>query len=76
MLDLRMLVPHVSGPNSVKVATPLPELEAAKVNISKAYLVSCTNLRASGLAAAAVVLEGKSVAPDVQFYVAAASSAV
>lgn len=76
VLDLRTLVPHVSGPNSVKVATPLPELEAAKVNINKAYLVSCTNSRASDLAAAAAVLEGKSVAPGVQFYVAAASSVV
>ncbi|KAH9029871.1 hypothetical protein EDB85DRAFT_1866930 [Lactarius pseudohatsudake] len=76
VLDLATLVPHVSGPNSVKVSTPLPDLEARRIQIQKAYLVSCTNSRASDLAAAAAVLRGRHVAPGVEFYVAAASSAV
>ena len=75
-LDLSSLVPHVSGPNSVKISTPLPELTAKKININKAYLVSCTNSRASDLAAAAAVVRGKKIAPGVDFYVAAASSVV
>ncbi|KAG9015233.1 mitochondrial Homoaconitase [Tulasnella sp. JGI-2019a] len=75
-LDLSTLVPHVSGPNSVKISTPLPILEASRVAIQKAYLVSCTNSRASDLAAAAAVMEGKYVADGVEFYVAAASSVV
>ncbi|KAE9400891.1 aconitase iron-sulfur domain-containing protein [Gymnopus androsaceus JB14] len=58
--DLSSLVPHVSGPNSVKVSTPLPTLQAQKIPINKAYLVSCTN----------------SLHENVEFYVAAASSAV
>ncbi|EIN09856.1 homoaconitase [Punctularia strigosozonata HHB-11173 SS5] len=76
VFDLASLVPHVSGPNSVKVATPLPALEAQQIRINKAYLVSCTNARASDLAAAAAVLRGRKVAPGVHFYVAAASSRV
>ncbi|EEB96043.1 hypothetical protein MPER_04890, partial [Moniliophthora perniciosa FA553] len=38
IFDLSSLVPHVSGPNSVKVSTPLPELESKRIDIQKAYL--------------------------------------
>lgn len=75
-IDLSTLVPHVSGPNSVKVATPLPKLLDPPIAINKAYLVSCTNSRASDIASAADVLRGKKVAPGVEFYIAAASSRV
>lgn len=76
VLDLSTLVPHVSGPNSVKVSTPLPILEDKHIEIQKAYLVSCTNSRVSDLAAAAAVMKGNKVAPGVEFYIAAASSTV
>jgi homoaconitate hydratase len=76
VFDLSTLVPHVSGPNSVKVSTPLPVLEEARINIQKAYLVSCTNSRVSDIAAAAAVMRGNKVAPGVEFYIAAASSLV
>ncbi|KAJ5330935.1 hypothetical protein N7476_000718 [Penicillium atrosanguineum] len=81
-LNLSSLTPYVSGPNSVKVATPLSELEAANIPVNKAYLVSCTNSRASDIAAAARVFkeaaeknDGKipKIADGVQFYIAAAS---
>ena len=81
-LDLSSLSPYVSGPNSVKVATPLLDLEAQSVKIDKAYLVSCTNSRASDLAAAAKVFRDAAndnngqipkVANGVNFYIAAAS---
>ncbi|TKY90385.1 hypothetical protein EX895_000383 [Sporisorium graminicola] len=75
-LDLATLVPHVSGPNSVKVSTPLDELASQNITINKAYLVSCVNSRASDLKAAADVIRGKKVASGVEFYVAAASSVV
>ena len=52
-LNLSTLSPYVSGPNSVKVATPLRDLETRNIKLNKAYLVSCTNSRASDLAAAA-----------------------
>ncbi|KAI6107930.1 hypothetical protein F5141DRAFT_86071 [Pisolithus sp. B1] len=76
LFDLSTLVPHVSGPNSVKLSTPLPTLEEARIPIQKAYLVSCTNSRVSDISAAATVMKGNKVAPDVQFYIAAASSVV
>ena len=76
VFDLSTLVPHVSGPNSVKISTPLPELASKKIPIQKAYLVSCTNSRVSDLAAAAAVMKGNKVASGVEFYIAAASSAV
>ncbi|KAJ3105457.1 mitochondrial Homoaconitase [Phlyctochytrium planicorne] len=82
-LNLSSLSPTISGPNSVKVATPLAVLEAENIPIHKAYLLSCTNARASDLKAAADIirrakndgLEGK-VKDGVEFYVAAASEVV
>ncbi|KAI9890897.1 MAG: mitochondrial Homoaconitase [Vezdaea aestivalis] len=80
-LDLSTLSPYVSGPNSVKVATPLLELEAQDLRVDKAYLISCTNSRASDLAAAAKVFttaaEGgviPKIPSSVKLYIAAASS--
>ncbi|CDZ96680.1 homoaconitate hydratase [Phaffia rhodozyma] len=75
-LDLSTLVPHISGPNSVKISNPLPKLLSPPIAINKAYLVSCTNSRASDIAAAAAVVRGKKVAQGVEFYIAAASSLV
>ncbi|KAF4343481.1 homoaconitase mitochondrial [Fusarium beomiforme] len=79
-LNLSTLSPIVAGPNSVKIATPLKNLEAENIPVNKAYLVSCTNSRASDIAAAARVFreaakEGKpaKIAPGVNFYIAAAS---
>lgn len=75
-LDLSTVSPYVSGPNSVKVATALTELEKKQIAIHKAYLVSCVNSRASDLRAAARVLKGRKIADGVEFYIAAASSEV
>ncbi|TPX35126.1 hypothetical protein SmJEL517_g02418 [Synchytrium microbalum] len=75
-LDLSTVSPYVSGPNSVKVAQPLADLEPQNIKIQKAYLVSCTNARASDLKAAADVFRGRKVADGVEFYFAAASTEV
>ncbi|KYK54358.1 hypothetical protein DCS_06316 [Drechmeria coniospora] len=78
-----LLSPYVSGPNSVKVMTPLAELEARKIKVDRAYIVSCTNSRASDIAAAAKVFKDAAkanpgttptIADGVQFYIAAASA--
>lgn len=83
-LNLSSLCPYVSGPNSVKIATPLNDLQSQNIKIDKAYLVSCTNSRASDIAAAADVFRVAArdingtvpkVADHVQFYISAASSA-
>lgn len=79
-LNLSSLSPFASGPDSVKVATAVSELAKQDIKIDKAYLVSCTNSRASDLAAAAQVFKkakengevGK-IPESVKFYVAAAS---
>ncbi len=75
-LDLCEVGPHISGPDSVQVATPLAEIEAEKIAIHKAYLVSCVNSRVEDIAAAAAVLEGQHIASGVELYVAAASREV
>ncbi|WPH01186.1 homoaconitase, mitochondrial [Acrodontium crateriforme] len=81
-LDLSTLSPYVSGPNSVKVATPLVELEEQNIKVDRAYLVSCTNSRRSDIAAAAKVFKDAAhfnggvvpkIAEGVNFYIAAAS---
>ena len=80
-LNLSTLSPHVSGPNSVKVATPLNDLIAKNIKVNRAYVVSCTNSRASDLAAAAKVFKDAAkenpnvkIADGVQLYIAAASA--
>ena len=75
-LDLGSVSPHLSGPNHVKVMTPVAEMRKRKIKIHKAYLVSCVNSRPEDLAAAAQVVRGRTVAEGVEFYIAAASSEV
>ena len=83
-LDLSTLPPYVSGPNSVKIANPLRDLERQKIKVDKAYLVSCTNSRASDIAAAAKVFKEAAkkskenkipqIPQHVKFFIAAASA--
>jgi homoaconitate hydratase len=75
-LELGSIVPHVAGPNEVKTITPLPEIQARKVAIHKAYLLSCVNSRLEDIAEAARVIRGKKVAPGVSMYLAAASAEI
>lgn len=82
-MDLSTLSPHVSGPNSVKVMTPLNKLAQQNIKINRAYIVSCTASRASDLASAAKVFRDAAeanngivprIADGVQLYIAAASA--
>jgi len=75
-LDLSTVIPHVSGPDHVRVMHALPEIEKQKKAINKAYLLSCVNARLEDLREAAGIVKGKNVADGVEFYVAAASSNV
>lgn len=81
-LNLSTLSPYVSGPNSVKVSTPLSELAAKNIKVDKAYIVSCTNSRSSDFRAAAKVFQDAAkannnivpkVADHFKLYIAAAS---
>jgi homoaconitate hydratase len=75
-LDLSTLTPHVSGPDTVQVSTPLADLEKKKIAIQKAYIVSCVNSRLGDLHEAARVLIGRRIPSGVRLYLAAASLAV
>lgn len=76
IVDLNSIIPHVAGPNSVKVSTSLPKIEEEKITIHKAYLVSCVNSRAQDIHEAAQIVKGLKVKNGVEFYIAAASSEV
>ncbi len=76
VLDLAEVTPHVSGPDTVQVMESVAAIAKKKVAIQKAYLVSCVNSRLEDLEAAAKVLQGKTVASGVKFYLAAASRSV
>ena len=73
-LDLAQVTPHVSGPDTVQQMQSLAEIQEKKIAIQKAYLLSCANSRVEDLEAAAWVLCGHRVAPDVKLYVGAASA--
>ncbi len=76
-LDLSTLSPYVTGPDAVDLATPLHELAPKNIKIDRAFLVSCTNARASDLKAAADVFRDVSspkIADGVEFYISAASA--
>jgi len=75
-LELSTVIPHVSGPDDVKTMSSLPEIEAKRVKVNKAYLLSCVNARLEDLNEAASIVRGKMVAAGVEFYVAAASANV
>ena len=74
--DLGSIQPHVSGPDHVKIMTPVSEIKKRNIAINKAYLVSCVNSRVDDLKQAAEVVKGRKVAEGVEFYIAAASSEV
>lgn len=75
-VDLGLIEPTVSGPDSVKVMESVRTLRDKKIQIQKAYLVSCVNSREEDIRQAAEMVEGKKVADGVEFYIAAASSLV
>ncbi|MBI5266340.1 MAG: homoaconitase, partial [candidate division Zixibacteria bacterium] len=75
-LDLSTVSPHVSGPDTVKKMIPVSQIRQQRVEIHKAYLLSCVNARVDDLSAAAKVIKGKMIADGVEMYIAAASSEV
>jgi homoaconitate hydratase len=76
VLDLSLVSPHVTGPDTVAISRPASEMAAERITVDKAYLLSCVNSRFDDLAEAAEVLRGRRVADGVELYVAAASAEV
>jgi homoaconitate hydratase len=75
-IDLSTIEPCISGPNTVKIMTPVSDIAEKKIKIDKAYLVSCVNSRLQDISNAAIILKGKKIAGHVKFYISAASSEV
>lgn len=72
--DLSSLSEQVAGPDGVKRMQAVAALAGQKID--RAYLLSCVGGRAEDFAAAATALNGKKVAPQVKFYIAAASAEI
>ncbi|HLE60039.1 MAG TPA: homoaconitase [Thermoanaerobaculaceae bacterium] len=75
-LDLGEVTPGVSGPDTVFAMETLAEIAGRRVQVHKAYLLSCVNSRLEDLTEAAGVLKGTKVSPSVKLYLAAASAEV
>jgi 3-isopropylmalate/(R)-2-methylmalate dehydratase large subunit len=71
-IDASKLQPLIAAPHRVDNVYPLEEYLGTKID--QAFLGTCTNGRLEDLQAAAALLEGRSVHPDVRFYVIPASS--
>jgi len=72
--DAGDLVPQVACPHAVDNVKPIDEVAGTPVN--QALIGSCTNGRIDDLAAAARILKGKTVHPDVRLLVIPASREV
>lgn len=75
-VDISTVVPCVSGPHNVKTMKTAIDFEKENKKIHKAYLVSCVNSRLEDIEQAAKAIEGKKVAPGVEFYISAASDEI
>ena len=73
---MSLISPFISGPNHVKVMQSAFEIEKKKIEIQKAYIVSCVNSRTSDLQEASKILKGKKISKNVELYISAASSNV
>ena len=75
-IDLSSLSPYISVPILSKFLIHYTTCPNKTLPLIKLYLVSCTNSRLSDIQAAADIIKGHKVNPNVEFYVAAASSLV
>lgn len=71
-IDLDQLQPLVAKPHSVDNVSPARELSSTRVSV--VFLGTCTNGRYEDLRAAAEILQGRRVDPNVRFLVTPASS--
>ncbi len=72
--DVSKLAPQVAKPHAVDNVSDVTALKDMKID--QAYLGTCTNGRLEDLEAAARILKGKTIHPDVRFIVAPASKEI
>ena len=72
--DISKISPQIAKPHSVDNVCDIGEIESLVIN--QAYLGTCTNGRLDDLKAAASIVKGKTVHPDVRFIIAPASKEI
>lgn len=75
-IDLSTLVPRVVRPGSARVANTATAAELAGIPITRAFIGSCASGRIEDLRAAALVLDGRKVAPTVELNIVPTSKRV
>lgn len=75
-IDLAQIVPQVVQPGSARAANTHTAAELAGTPITKAFIGSCASGRIEDLRAAALVLDGRTVAPGVELNVVPTSQKV
>ena len=75
-IDLARIVPQVVQPGSARAANTHTAAELAGTPITKAFIGSCASGRIEDLRAAALVLDGRTVAPGVELNVVPTSQKV
>ncbi|MFA5143784.1 MAG: 3-isopropylmalate dehydratase large subunit [Candidatus Omnitrophota bacterium] len=72
--DVSKLAPQVAKPHAVDNVSDVTALSGTRID--QAYVGTCTNGRLEDLEAAARIMKGKSVHPDVRFVIAPASKEI
>ena len=75
-IDLARIVPQVVAPGSARAANTHTAADLAGTPITKAFIGSCASGRIEDLRAAALVLDGRTVAPGVELNVVPTSQKV
>ena len=75
-LDVTDLEPQIACPHDPSNVKPISEVESEKVKIDQALIGSCTNARMEDFRAAARILKGREVHPEVRLLCSPASQAI
>lgn len=73
-IDASKILPQIAIPHSPDNVRPIDEID--EIHVQQAFIGSCTNGRLEDLHAAAHILKGKKVHPNVRFLIAPASREV
>ncbi len=75
-LDVTGLEPQVACPHDPSNVKPISEVESEKIKVDQALIGSCTNARMEDFRAAAKILKGREVHPEVRLLCSPASQAI
>ena len=75
-LDVTGLEPQVACPHDPSNVKPISEVESERIKVDQALIGSCTNARMEDFRAAAKILKGREVHPEVRLLCSPASQAI